>query len=76
MHCILSGVFTSLIVLSQYLMITFRRGSLIFTPEVWWQIAGPGLFAMAVAPIFFWALQWLGQITGYSYGPEGRQIDE
>ena len=42
-HCILSGVFTSLIVLAQYLMITFRRGSLVFTREIWWQIGGPGL---------------------------------
>ncbi len=55
-HCILSGVFTSLIVLAQYLMITFRRGSLVFTREIWWQIGGPGLVAMAIAPIFFWVL--------------------
>jgi hypothetical protein len=75
-HCILSGVFTSLIVLAQYLMITFRRGSIVFTREIWWQIGGPGLIAMAIAPILFWALQWLGQITAYSYGPERRQINE
>src|SRR3954468_7072760 len=74
-HCILSGVFTSLIVLAQYLMITFRRGSLVFTPEIWWQIGGPGLVAMAIAPIFFWGLQWLGQITAYSYGPERGQVE-
>ena len=42
-HCILSGIFTSLIVLAQYLMITFRRGSLVFTREIWWQIGGPGI---------------------------------
>ena len=47
-HCILSGVFTSLIVLAQYLMITFRRGSIVFTREIWWQIGGPGLVAMAL----------------------------
>jgi hypothetical protein len=74
-HCILSGVFTSLIVLAQYLMITFRRGSLVFTPEIWWQIGGPGLVAMAIAPIFFWGLQWLGQITAYSYGPERGHVE-
>ncbi|HEX4654072.1 MAG TPA: hypothetical protein VH227_07475 [Candidatus Udaeobacter sp.] len=73
-HCVLSGVFTSLIVLAQYLMITFRRGSLVFTREVWWQIAGPGLIAMAVAPIFFWLLQWLARMTAYSYSPERERI--
>src|SRR5436853_6863637 len=53
-HCILSGVFSSVIVLAQYLMITFRRGSLVFTPEIWWQIGGPGLIAMAIATTLFW----------------------
>jgi hypothetical protein len=65
-HCILSGICTSLIVLAQYLMISFRRGSLVFTPEVWWRIAAPGLIAMAIAPILFWFLQWMGRMTAYS----------
>ena len=74
-HCILSGIFTSLIVLAQYLMITFRRGSLIFTREIWWQIGGPGIVAMLVAPILFWLLQWIAQMTAYPYSPEGRQFE-
>jgi hypothetical protein len=74
-HCILSGIFTSLIVLAQYLMITFRRGSLVFSREIWWQIAGPGLIAMAVAPIVFWILHWVSRMTAYPYGPERRRIE-
>ena len=74
-HCILSGIFTSLIVLAQYLMITFRRGSLVLTHEIWWQIGGPGLVAMAVAPILFWLLQWMGRMTAYSYGPERGRFE-
>ena len=74
-HCILSGICTSLIVLTQYLMITFRRGSLVFNREIWWQIGGPGLIAMAMAPILFWFLQWMGRITGYSYFPERSQFE-
>src|SRR5712692_4783290 len=69
-HCILSGICTSLIVLVQYLMITFRRGSLVFTREIWWQIGGPGLIAVAIAPILFWFLQWMGRVTAYSYLPK------
>jgi hypothetical protein len=69
-HCILSGVCTSVIVLAQYLMITFRRGSLVFTREIWWQIGAPGLIAMALAPILFWFLQWMARMTAYSYLPE------
>jgi hypothetical protein len=66
-HCLLTGVCTSVIVLAQYLMITFRRGSLLFTPEVWWQIGGPGLIAMLMAPLVFWFLHWIGRVTGDSY---------
>jgi hypothetical protein len=74
-HCILSGICTSSIILAQYLMITFRRGSLVFTREIWWQIGGPGLFAMAIAPIVFWFLQWLGRITAYRYLPERSRFE-
>jgi len=74
-HCILSGIFTSLIVLAQYLMITFRRGSLVFNREICWQIGTPGLIAMAIAPIVFWLLQWMGRMTAYPYSPEGRQFE-
>lgn len=74
-HCIMSGVGTSVIILAQYLMITFRRGSLIFSREVWWQIGGPGLIAMAMAPIIFWFLQWMGRITAYPYLPERDRFE-
>ena len=66
-HCILSGGCTSLILLAQYLMISFRRGSLIFTREVWWQIGGPGLLAMLMAPLIFWILHWFGRLKVYPY---------
>ncbi len=66
-HCIMTGICTSLIVLTQYLMISFRRGSLVFSNDVWWQIGGPGLIAMLLAPIIFLFLQWLGRITGFHY---------
>ena len=74
-HCILSGIFTSLIVLAQYLMITFRRGSLVFTREIWWQIGAPGIIAILVAPIVFWLLQWLGRMTAYPYSPERGRFE-
>jgi hypothetical protein len=74
-HCILSGVCTSAIVLAQYLMITFRRGSIFFSHEVWWQIGGPGIIAMLMAPLIFWILHWIARITRYPYLPEGGRIE-
>ncbi len=69
-HCLLTGLCTSAIILAQYLMITFRRGSVFFSREVWWQIGGPGLMAMLMAPVLFWMLNWLARATRYPYLPE------
>ena len=69
-HCLLTGICTSAIILAQYLMITFRRGTFMFTKEVWWQIGGPGLMAMLMAPVIFWILNWVARVTRYPYLPE------
>jgi hypothetical protein len=74
-HCVLTGICTSVIILAQYLMITFRRGSLFFSQEVWWQIGGPGLIAMLMAPVVFWFLQWVGRMSGYSYFAERSRFE-
>ena len=68
-HCIMSGLCTSAILVGQYLMLSFRRGSLFFSREVWWQIGGPGLLAMLMAPLVFWMLHWLARATAYPYLP-------
>jgi hypothetical protein len=74
-HCIMCGLCTSAIVLSQYLMITFRRGSLVFNREIWWQIGGPGLIAVLISPLFFWMLHWVARATGYPYLPVRGRLD-
>lgn len=74
-HCIMSGVCTSAILLSQYLMISFRRGSLFFTREAWWQIGGPGIIAMIMAPLAFWILHYLAGLTGNPYRPDPETYD-
>ena len=74
-HCIMSGLCTSTILLSQYLMIAFRRGSLVFSPEAWWQIGGPGVIAMLMAPLGFWILHLLARVTRNPYLPETEGYD-
>lgn len=74
-HAVLSGICTSVILLAQYLMITFRRGSIIFSPEVWWQIGGPGLIAMLMAPVVFWLLHWIAYVTGFGYLSERSRFE-
>jgi len=74
-HCIMSGLCTSVILLSQFLMIAFRRGSLVFTREAWWQIGGPGVIAMLMAPLAFWILHSLGRLTANPYLPEADRYE-
>jgi hypothetical protein len=74
-HCIMCGICTSAIVLAQYLMITFRRGSVFFSREVWWQIGGPGLIAMLISPLAFWILQCIARATAYPYLPGRSRLD-
>lgn len=70
-HCLLSGVCTSMIVLAEYLMITFRREPvvLLFNNEIWWRIGGAGLVATLLSPFFFFTLNYLAFIVGYDTQP-------
>jgi len=63
-HCLLSGPLLSIFVLSEYLMITFRRGGFYFPKIIWWRIGGEGLAAMIVSPIVFLVLHWLALSFG------------
>jgi hypothetical protein len=71
-HCLLSGVCTSMIVLAEYLMITFRREPVIFVfnKDIWWRIGGAGLVAAFLSPLFFFALNYLAFVVGYDPQPE------
>jgi hypothetical protein len=68
-HCLLSGLCTSAIVLAEYLMISLRRGGFVFNEEIWWRIGGPGLVAVLLSPIVFFTLNRLGLWTGYDPQP-------
>jgi hypothetical protein len=74
-HCLLSGVFTALILFAEYLMITFRRGEFIFPAIIWWRIAGSGLVAALLAPAVFFVLNTIAAFTGYDTRAS-RKVDE
>lgn len=70
-HCLMSGICTALIVLSEFLMISIRRAALYdapfqFSPEIWWRIGGPGLVALVLAPVVFFFLKSLAALVGYN----------
>jgi hypothetical protein len=70
-HCLLSGLCTSMIVLAEYLMITFRRDPVVFlfNKEIWWRIGGAGLVAAFLSPFFFFTLNYLAFLVGYDTQP-------
>ena len=70
-HCLLSGVCTAIIVLAEYLMLTFRREPvlLFFDHEVWWRIGGAGLAAALLAPGIYFLFNYVAFFVGYDPQP-------
>lgn len=66
LHCILAGLLTSLIVLMEFLIITFRREPFAFhwPREVWHRIAGSGLAVALISIPAFAVFTWLGRRLG------------
>lgn len=71
-HCLASGVCGAVIPLSEYLLITFKRGVLIFPREVWVRVLLPGFFAMLLAPAVFFTFNALARLLGYTV----RQVED
>ena len=73
MHCLLSGPLLSIFVLSEYLMITFRRGGFLFPKIIWLRIGWEGLAAMIASPFIFLVLHWLALSFGLIPPREERE---
>jgi len=65
------GVATFLWLLSQYLIITFLRGSLQFPMGVWSKMITDTLLAMLAAPLIFLLLYSLARLSSYEIKYEG-----
>jgi hypothetical protein len=65
-HAITTGLLTSVLVLVEFLIITFRREpfALIWPREIWQRVGGSGLVAMFLAIPLFLILNWVGRRTG------------
>lgn len=70
-HCILTGVLTSLLVLIEYAVITFRREpfAFIWPQGVWRQVLSSGLVAVIISPFLFIVLNWVGRRLGHFEKP-------
>jgi hypothetical protein len=65
-HAAVAGILTSVLVLVEFVIITFRREpfALIWPREIWNRVGGSGLVAAIVAVPFFLILNWLGRRAG------------
>ncbi len=64
LHIFLSGLCTVTLLLTEYLLVSLKRGGLDFSAPVWWRIFAPGVASMIFAPfvylVFTIAAHWLG----------------
>lgn len=72
-HCLLSGPLVALIVFSEYLMLTFRRGEFLFPSLIWWRIGGTAMVAMILAPVIYFTLNWIAPMLGYEVRPQPQR---
>ena len=64
-HCLASGFCAAVIPLSEYFLVTFRRGGLVFPREVWARALLPGFFAMLLAPVCFFGFNFIASLISY-----------
>ena len=65
LHILASGLCAVVVLATQYLMITFNRGGLIFPRELVGRILMPGVFAMLMAPFVYFSFNSLADLIGY-----------
>jgi hypothetical protein len=66
-HCILAGILTSLLVLIEYLVLTFRREpfAFIWPQDIWSRVISSGLAVVIVSPFLYLVLNWIGRRLGH-----------
>lgn len=71
MPVFLIGVCTFLSLVIQYLVLSFHRGDLYLSTEMWFQMLMTSLFSMAAAPLILLLLSRLAKWSGYQIKLEG-----
>ncbi|MEY2598594.1 MAG: hypothetical protein RLZZ142_853 [Verrucomicrobiota bacterium] len=68
-HCLFSGVATSVLVALEYVMLSLRREPLRFefSPGIWGRILGAGLVALVLSPLVFVVLGYLARLVGHRH---------
>lgn len=65
LHCVASGFCTVAILVTQYGLITFKRGGLIFPHDLWARLLLPGFFAMLLAPAVYFGFYVVAGLLNY-----------
>ena len=67
LHCVLTGLLTSALVLVEFVMITFRREPFAFVwpRAVWSKIVSSGIAAALIAPLLFISLNAIARRLGH-----------
>lgn len=71
MPVFLIGICTFLCLVIQYLVLSFHRGELYLSTQMWFQMLMTSLFSMAAAPLILLLLSKMAKWTGYRIRLEG-----
>lgn len=72
-HVLASGACAVVIPLVEYLLVTFRRGGLVFPSSLWPRLLLPGLAAMLAAPVVYLLFHFLASLVGYPVRAEEEE---
>jgi len=70
-HTLMSGLFTALIVFTEFIFISVRRAAFyedaafLFNATIGWRILGAGVVALILAPFIYWGLSLMAGLVGY-----------
>lgn len=75
-HAVVAGILTSVLVLVEFVIITFRREpfALIWPRDIWERVGGSGLVAAVLIVPLFLILNWVGRRAGLFQPPRRDSI--
>jgi hypothetical protein len=71
---LMTGLGTALLLIMEYLWISFLRGSFTFSEATWLNVGTTALLSMMVSPLCFLFIHWLSKTSGYRIRYEGIQL--
>jgi hypothetical protein len=71
---LMTGVATGVLLVVEYLLLSFLRGSFDFSKETWFNIGTTSLLSLIISPLLFLFIHWLAKASEYRIRYEGLNL--